>query len=71
MLWTSLFKSKRAIFATTGLLQNKANLAFLLELVKKGAINAVIDRRYLLERLPDAHMYVETARKRGNVIIKI
>lgn len=71
MLWTSLFKSKRAIFATAGLLQNKANLAFLLELAKNGAIYAVIDRRYPLECLPDAHMYVETERKRGNVIIKI
>lgn len=71
MLWTSLFKNKRAIFATAGLLQNKANLAFLLELAKKGAISAVIDRLYPLERLPDAHLYVETERKRGNVIIKI
>jgi len=71
MLWTSLFKGKRAIFTTAGLMQNKANLAFLMELALEGALNAVIDRRYPLEQLPDAHKYVETERKRGNVIITI
>ncbi|MBM7568752.1 NAD(P)-dependent alcohol dehydrogenase [Paenibacillus sacheonensis] len=70
MMWTSLFKGKRAVFATAGLMQNKENLAFLLELARNGTLNAVIDRRYPLELLPDAHRYVETERKKGNVIIK-
>jgi NADPH:quinone reductase-like Zn-dependent oxidoreductase len=70
MLWTSLFKGKRAIFATAGLMQNNANLTFLMELASNGTLNAVIDRRYPLERLPDAHRYVETERKKGNVIIQ-
>ncbi|WP_246042083.1 NAD(P)-dependent alcohol dehydrogenase [Cohnella pontilimi] len=69
MMWTSLFKGKRVVFATAGLMQNKANLAFLMELARKGTLNAVIDRRYPLELLPDAHKYVETERKKGNVII--
>ena len=69
MIWTSLFKGKRAMFATAGLMQNHANLSFLLELARNGALNAVIDRRYPLERLPDAHEYVETGRKKGNVIV--
>ena len=29
-----------------------------------GTLNAVIDRRYPLELLPDAHKYVETERKK-------
>lgn len=70
MMWTSLFKGKRAILATAGLMQNKANLAYLMELTNNGTLNAVIDRRYPLERLPDAHKYVETERKKGNVIIE-
>ncbi|WJH36188.1 NAD(P)-dependent alcohol dehydrogenase [Paenibacillus sp. CC-CFT747] len=70
MMLTSLFKGKRAVFATAGLMQNKANLEFLMELASKGTLNAVIDRRYPLELLPDAHKYVETERKKGNVIIK-
>lgn len=69
MMWTSLFKGKRAIVATAGLMQNQANLAFLMELSSKGTLNAVIDRRYPLERLPEAQKYVETGRKKGNVII--
>ncbi|WIV21498.1 NAD(P)-dependent alcohol dehydrogenase [Paenibacillus polygoni] len=71
MMWTSLFKGKRAVFATAGLMQNKANLKFLMDLTCNGTLNAVIDRRYPLERLPDAHRYVETERKKGNVIIQI
>lgn len=69
MMWTSLYNGKRAVFATAGLMQNKANLAFLMELARNRTLNAVIDRRYPLESLPDAHKYVETERKKGNVII--
>ncbi|GIO56850.1 NAD(P)-dependent alcohol dehydrogenase [Paenibacillus cineris] len=70
MIRTSLFRGKRAVFATAGLMQNKANLTFLMELANNGTLNAVIDRRYPLEHLPDAHKYVETERKKGNVIIQ-
>ncbi|WP_217594296.1 NAD(P)-dependent alcohol dehydrogenase [Cohnella sp. GbtcB17] len=69
MIGTSLLKGKRAMFATAGLLQNEANLKFLMELAGNGTLNAVIDRRYPLERLPDAHAYVETERKKGNVLV--
>lgn len=69
MMWTSLFKGKRAVFVTAGLMQNNANLAFLMELARNGTLHAVIDRRYPLELLPEAHKYVETERKKGNVII--
>lgn len=71
MMWTSLFKGKRVIFATAGLMQNKANLAFLMELARNDYLKAVIDRRYTLEQLPEAQKYVETERKKGNVIIKL
>lgn len=71
MMWTSLIKGKRVIFATAGLMQNKANLAFLMELARIGSLKAVIDRRYTLEQLPEAQKYVETQRKKGNVIIQV
>jgi NADPH2:quinone reductase len=46
-----------------------ADLALLAEHVESEAIRAVIDRVYPLDRIVDAHRYVETDHKRGNVVI--
>ena len=69
MLGTACFNGRKAVFATAGLMQSHANLQFLIERIQEGALKAVIDRRYPLEQLADAHAYVETERKRGNVIV--
>jgi NADPH:quinone reductase-like Zn-dependent oxidoreductase len=71
MAWTSRAGSKKAIFTAAGLQQNKANLLFLKELFEAGAIRSVIDRRYALDQVPEAHRYVETERKKGNVVISV
>lgn len=72
MLWTSVFSGRRARFAATGLRRSAdkvRDLEELVRLVEAGALRAVIDRRFPLERMAEAHAHAESGRKAGSVVV--
>ena len=67
--WVSVTSSKKVIAGPVAV--RAEDLRFLAGLAEAGEFRPVIDRRYPFEQIAQAHSYVDTGRKKGNVIITL
>jgi NADPH:quinone reductase-like Zn-dependent oxidoreductase len=68
-IWVSLTGKKKLIIESAK--QTKSELAYLKDLIEVGDLTPIIDRTYPLEQVAEAHRYVETGQKMGNVAITV
>ncbi|MEL6867136.1 MAG: NAD(P)-dependent alcohol dehydrogenase, partial [Bacteroidota bacterium] len=68
-LFASMMSGKKIVMGVDE--ENAEGMGFLRQLLMKGQLKPVIDRIYPMEEVVDAHRYVDTGRKSGNVVLTI
>jgi NADPH:quinone reductase-like Zn-dependent oxidoreductase len=71
MIRTSITGGKKVVFGGGTACETRENMIFLSELVEAKKLRPVLDRSFPLEQIADAHRYVESGHKKGNIAITV
>lgn len=74
VLRTAIIGSRKAKFSATGMLplsEQRQLFYTLIDIINQGEYLPIIDRIYPLKEVPQAHRYVDTGHKKGDVVIAV